>query len=78
MKTILKKSFPALALLLVLAFGFTMIAIANPCSYLKAVAEEAQKYADTACNEYGSGSNECNWAQSDAWACWDAFYNQCP
>jgi len=79
MRTILTKSLPALALLLVLTFGFTLIAMGsgNPCGYLYQVAVEATNYANTACSTYGSGSNECNWAQSDAGACWSAYYDQC-
>ena len=77
MRTLLMKSLPALALLLVLTFGFTMIAMGSTCSYLYAVAVEATEYAQRACDTYGSGSNECNWAQSDAGACWNAYYEQC-
>ena len=75
MMTFLKKSAPALALILVLAFGFTMFAIAgNACGYLQAVAEEAENYAETACDTYGNGSQECLWAQADAGECWAAFW----
>lgn len=77
MRTLLMKSLPALALLLVLTFGFTMIAMGSTCSYLYAVAVEATNYASTACNEFGNGSQQCISAQADAGACWSAYWNQC-
>ena len=72
--TFFRKSAPALALIFVLAFGFTVFA-GNACGYLRAVAEEAENYARTACAEYGNDSQECLWAQADAGACWAAFWN---
>ena len=75
MKVFLTKSLPALALIFVFVFGFAAIALGNACGYLKAVAEEATNYAWTACNTYGSNSNECIQAQNDAFACWSAYWN---
>ena len=74
MMTFLRKSAPILALIFVLAFGFTAFA-GNACGYLRAVAEEAENYARTACAEHGNDSQECLWAQADAGACWANFFN---
>ena len=76
MRTFLAKSVPALAIIFVCVFGFTILAMGNACGYLEAVALEAQSYAWTACNTYGDASTECLNAQSDAGRCWGSIF-QC-
>ena len=76
MKTVWMSSIPLIAVLCVVALGFTLVYVMNAealeCSYLSEKCDNAQDFAREACEDYGSASEECYDAQSEAGdACWE-------
>ena len=76
MKTVWMSSIPLIAVLCVVALGFTLVYVMNAealdCSYLLEKCNNAQDFAREACEDYGSASEECYDAQSEAGdACWE-------
>lgn len=77
MRTVLVKSAPALAVLVVLAVGFIAASIlmqdieASPsdsasCEYYRTKCNEELNNLWSECNRYGPDSQQCNWANQDA------------
>ena len=82
MKTVWMSSIPLIAVLCVVALGFTLVYVMNAealdCSYLLEKCNNAKRFAGEMCEEYGSGSSECIDAQSEAGRACGDYYQQCP
>lgn len=81
-KTLWMSSIPLVVVLCVVALGFTLVYVldaeALDCDYLRDKCNDYTQRAGEVCEEYGSGSEECIDAQTEAGrACGDA-YQQCP
>lgn len=82
MKTVWMSSIPLIAVLCVVALGFTLVYVMNAealdCNYLADKCNDYTKRAGEVCEEYGSGSDECIDAQREAGGACGDYYQQCP
>ena len=70
-------SIPLIAVLLVMAFGFTLVSHAANCDALKKACDDATQAAQSICNALGNGSPQCIDAQRLAGEVCYEYYNQC-